>query len=91
LERRVEMAIYRCNKCDKYFDEPATRTSTYESEYGLTREFSSSTTCYINKCPNCYCEEFEEVNYETSHDFSLQELADRFGEDEVIEFLNEGE
>ncbi|MGI6607531.1 MAG: hypothetical protein ACOX1F_00930 [Erysipelotrichaceae bacterium] len=82
--------IYKCNKCGKYFDECATEKSTFESEYGLTHEFNTSTTCYLDVCPHCNSDDFHEVNSQYNHDFALGELADYFGESEVIDFLNEG-
>jgi len=82
--------IYRCNECGKHFNKSASRESTFENEYGLRSEFTSRTPCYTPICPYCKSEDWEEVTLEWNHDFNLGELADYFGEDEVIDFLNEG-
>lgn len=45
-----------------------------------------------DSCPHCGNYGVTEPSDETiKSEFTMNELADRFGEDEVLEFLNEGE
>ena len=52
--------MYKCNNCNKTFEEPNELITTYESYYGVSCLFESSNKMVIKVCPICGCDEIEE-------------------------------
>lgn len=52
--------MYRCNDCGELFDTPRIYETTYESFYGVSDEFPSSTYLKLELCPNCGCDDIDE-------------------------------
>lgn len=53
--------MYICEECGCVFDDPLRVNTTYESFYGVSDSFDSSTPMELNLCPNCRSEEYKEV------------------------------
>lgn len=51
---------YRCLNCGARFDEPYTKHTSYESYYGVSGMFGSSTPLDLELCPSCDDEDVEE-------------------------------
>lgn len=58
----------KCNNCNKTFETPRTRKTTYESYYGVAGELSSRTPITIEVCPHCESEEIAEENEDEDED-----------------------
>lgn len=58
--------MYKCENCNEVFDESDADKvhTTYESEYGVSGEFASSTPYSYLVCPYCKCDELEEYEDE---------------------------
>ena len=56
--------MFRCYNCKEEFDDPEVVHTTYEDYYGVSSEFGSSTSCYLNTCRYCGSEEVEEFEQE---------------------------
>ena len=54
----------KCFICNKLFDEPELKNTTYESYYGVAGELSSRTPITIELCPYCGSEEIAESSEE---------------------------
>lgn len=50
----------KCNNCNKTFETPRTKKTTYESYYGVAGELSSKTLITIETCPYCGDEDIVE-------------------------------
>lgn len=50
----------KCNDCNRSFDEPSEKETSYENYYGVSSEFSDSTPLTIEVCPYCGSEDIEE-------------------------------
>lgn len=50
----------KCNDCNRSFDEPNEKETTYENYYGVSSEFSDSTPLTIEVCPYCGSDDIEE-------------------------------
>lgn len=56
--------MFRCNECGNLFDIPRVYETTYEKFYGVASEFLSDTYLKLDLCPNCGCEDLEEIEEE---------------------------
>ena len=52
---------YYCPDCKSYFDEPDEKEVDLEDFYGVGGSFSDHHTGFINVCPECGNEDFNEV------------------------------
>lgn len=53
--------MFQCNNCNSKFEEPDRKKTTYESEYGVSDLFISSTPFEMLICPNCGDDDLEEL------------------------------
>lgn len=56
--------MYRCEYCEREFEQPKEIHTNYESLYGVSGEFGGSTPCTLYFCPYCEREDFEEIDDE---------------------------
>ena len=61
--------MYKCNNCCHIFEKPVTIKTTYESYYGVSSEFSYSTSLEIDTCPSCGCDGIEEYDEDDEDEF----------------------
>lgn len=65
--------MYKCEHCNKVFDEPYEEKTTYESLYGVSSEFSDSTPLTISSCPYCGCGRYEEFYGDVEDEEELED------------------
>lgn len=53
--------MYLCEDCNHKFEEPRRVETTFESYYGVSDLFSSSTRTTLFTCPSCGSEEISEL------------------------------
>lgn len=53
-----------CYECDMKFETPKEVHTTYESLYGVSRDFGSRTPCTLEVCPYCGSDDIEEEEEE---------------------------
>lgn len=46
--------MYKCEECERVFDEPEIEHTTYEYYYGVSDLFPDSHSMEIHKCPYCH-------------------------------------
>lgn len=52
--------MYKCCNCERKFEEPRTKETTYENFYGVSMQ--SHTYLLLELCPYCGSDEIEERN-----------------------------
>lgn len=50
-----------CNDCGERFEEPISVKTSYENYYGVGSLFPNHHSLYIDVCPRCKSEDWEEV------------------------------
>ena len=53
--------MYMCNNCKYKFEQPEELITTYESFYGISSLFESSTMLEMSVCPNCEDDDYVEL------------------------------
>ena len=53
-----------CMECGRSFDEPISIKTSYENYYGVGGLFRNHHSLYVEVCPYCKSEEWEEVDEE---------------------------
>lgn len=56
--------MYICNECSHEFAELETIKTTYERYYGISSEFANNTPFYMQVCPYCSSNDYEEMEEE---------------------------
>lgn len=59
--------MYRCYECLKLFEEPIVHETTYESYYGISHQFDSSTSLKLILCPCCGSDNIEKMEEENEY------------------------
>ena len=54
--------MYKCLSCRSCFDEPDTKSTSYEDYYGVAGLFPDRHGLTIEVCPRCGSEDFEQEN-----------------------------
>ena len=57
--------MYKCNDCDKRFEEPEDKITSYEDYYGVDGGHS---LLYLEICPYCGSEDIQEIRMEELED-----------------------
>lgn len=64
--------MFKCNSCDRTFEEPVIEKTTYESLYGVASQFPNGNSVEIERCPYCDSDDIDalaDVSEEDWEDF----------------------
>lgn len=78
--------MWKCKECEKTFDEPRIKHTTYEDYYEVGSEFGSKNSMTLYLCPHCDSEEVDELS---SSDIRKEELLEELNACKTVQQIQD--